>query len=144
MGEERKIFFKTRKKNQTSNFWHYLWIGDSKFQIPLQILFFGQQAENNFLHLLTDQNCRCSPLRRILDVEFFWLKKNTPFATYINKLQEEMSGSVSLQTPHKIQFFDISPAWSSQVSQHSVTQWIYLITIILDNPELAEFLYAQG
>lgn len=145
MDEERDIIFSDKNKKRTRHMilgTLYIQIGNFKFQIPLQIIFFGQQAENNVLHLLTDQNCQCSPLRRILDVEFFWLKKEA-FHHLHQHIQEEMSGSVSLSITHKIQ-----PMTSPQPGA--------LIQLALSNPvdlfhnhhyrqpRLSKFLYAQG
>lgn len=63
----------------------------------------------------------------------FGLKKK-PFTTYVNIPQEEMSGAVSRSIAHKIQPMT-SPQPGVPVGEHSVTQWIYSITIIVEHPE---------
>lgn len=102
----------------------YTYGSEIPFQIDLRIIFFGYQAENNFFHLLKDFTCQCSSLRRILDVQLSSFQKK-PFTTYINILQEEMSGSVSFLSPQKIHFITI--AWRSHLFYNHQ----------LDNSELA-------
>lgn len=72
----------------------------------------------------------------------FGLKKK-PFTTYINILQEEMSGAVSLSITHKIQ-----PMTSPQpgvTSRRALSNPVDLFhNHHCRQPRLAKFLYAQG
>lgn len=73
MGEEEKeiIFKLKKKKNPTRSMilgTLYIWIIDSKFRIPLLMLFFGQQATITSSPFDWLGLCQCFLLRRILDV----------------------------------------------------------------------------